>query len=110
MEFEIIEFYPREEIDKQRAVGTLHIHILSLGIEIRGINVFVRKNNIMIVMPKGRYFHEESKTIRYYPIFSMLDKDAYYTFMGKFSTAAKKYVREKLGIEEKIIDQNVKEV
>ena len=109
VEFEIVEFYPNEGNNKQRRIGTLHVRITTLGIELRGISVFVRKNKVIIIMPKDRYLHTETKTIRFYPIFTMTDKGKYHAFLGKFMPALKKYVREKLGMKEKLVDNIVEE-
>ena len=76
MDIEIIEFFPRVNVDpKCTFIGTLHIRILELDIEIKGCPVIKTKKHMFIRLPTKIGTCRETGNDVFYPIISFVDRE-----------------------------------
>jgi DNA-binding cell septation regulator SpoVG len=74
MRIEIVGFYEIERNDEKKFLkGTMHIYLIELGIDIRGLTVLRDNNKILIYMPQKISPDEETKEKIRYPIFQFTD-------------------------------------
>lgn len=72
MDIEVIEFYPTKQTENE-IIGSMHIYIIDLGIDLRGIHV-VRKGKFWrIDMPSRFGIDEDTKQEVRFPVFSFSD-------------------------------------
>ena len=76
MNIEIVGFYPLV-FDKKKPFleGTLHIYIIDLDIDIRGIYVINQKKRWIFRMPHKRTIDSDTKESVGYPIFSFTNAE-----------------------------------
>lgn len=93
MQIEIVEFYPfKKNNELQILIGTLHVYIIDLGIDIRGIFVKREKDKWWFNMPfKIAYDEETNKPIRY-PIISFTDQKKNTSFRNEVMSKGKEYI------------------
>ena len=70
MKFEFVEFYPITMQEKKKSgklcIGTLHIYVIDIQMDIRGIRVNRWKNKIYFHMPTfSSYDQETGEKVRY---------------------------------------------
>ena len=65
MKIEIVDFYPFERSSKNN-IGTMHIYVIDLDMDIRGIQVIRNKNAYLFFLPKKIAFEGDKKV--WYPI------------------------------------------
>jgi hypothetical protein len=71
---EIVNFYPTvREDNKQFLQGSLHVYIVDLGIDLRGVFVSKKKDFWYFSLPM-RIAKDDGKTVKY-PIMSFRDRD-----------------------------------
>lgn len=103
MKLEIVEFYPAETVDaKKRFVGTLHVYLTDLGLDIRGIAVFKFKKSLFIKMPGRSYIDSETKEKKDYPILSFMKKADSDDFMEQLIRLGVEFVQKFLKENEKV--------
>jgi hypothetical protein len=75
MEVEIVEFYKAEGGSKG-FIGTLHVYLPDLDIDLRGCPVFKKKDKYLIHLPGKQYIDESGKAKRY-PIVGFTKHETY---------------------------------
>ena len=93
MEIEIVEFYPIKQ-EKWLTTGTLHVYIIDLGIDIRGIYVKkeIKKGKISWFFQEPfRFFQDDDKKIKV-PFFSFMDKKKQREFISQIRKKGIKYI------------------
>ena len=99
MEIEIIEFYESHRDDKKQAInGTLHVYLIDLQIDIRGIKVLRDKNYWRFTLPHARGVDEEGNHV-WYPLFSFSDREKNKALLEQIRTMGKEFVEKKLMVE-----------
>lgn len=95
MEIKIIEFYP-SFITNNRISGTLHIHIPSFGMDMRGIQVYAPKGKYQFFIPTKRQYDPDAKQTIVFPVLDFSDKKVKRDFLLSIATAAVPYIKAKL--------------
>lgn len=93
MKIEVVEFYPLLKMAKHGKIGTLHVFVADYNLDIRGINVFFRKNRLYFFTPSITFLDPKSKSLVSYPIVNLAIKDSKKTFIREMRNAGNKYVR-----------------
>jgi hypothetical protein len=71
MKIEVIAFYPSVFKKKPSGfIGTMHIRLSDLEIDIRGIRVFQKKTRLFFFMNRGCCRDDSTGKIVHYPIFA----------------------------------------
>jgi len=96
MKIEIIEYYPIKTTNKKSLrVGTMHVYIENLDLDVRGIDVIKAKNSYIFHFP-SRISVENGKKVRY-PVISFANKATQDKIKKVLHITANKYMREKNG-------------
>ena len=76
MNIEIVEFYPLERDDKKQTLkGSLHVYLIDLGVDLRGVFVNKKKNSWFLSPP--HMFGKDPETgekVRF-PVFSYVNQE-----------------------------------
>ncbi len=78
MNFEVVAFFPwigQKHRKEQNLVGTVHVKLLDMKLQIRGIKVFIGKKSISFKMPFNISFSEQRKMLVPYTIVTFDDLD-----------------------------------
>jgi hypothetical protein len=67
MKIEVVEFYPMQKPEKDW-IGTMHIYIIDLDLDIRGIHVLQKKDRYIFRMPSK--FSMENEKKQWFPVIS----------------------------------------
>jgi hypothetical protein len=98
MNIEIVDFFPfPKQIIKNKTCGTMHVYLIDLEIDIRGMYIEFSKNgSLYIRMPGGFGIdHETGQKVRY-PIFSFTSQQKGKALMQAIKTKAKEYIQKHL--------------
>jgi hypothetical protein len=69
MKFEFVEFYPVVGIQKRKnLIGTVHIYIIECEMDIRGISVIKKGNQIFFQLPYSKGIDNETNKEIWYPM------------------------------------------
>lgn len=96
MKIEIVEFYPIKK-DKHTFIGTMHIYILDLDVDLRGIFVSRKEDRWFFRLPQKKAI-ENGKEV-FYPIFSFTSREKYGELLDAVKLEGKKYIKKELGIK-----------
>lgn len=99
MTIEFVGFYPLIspiKIKKATLIGTAHVFLVEERIDIRGIGVIKKNNNIWYSMPFKRDIDPETKKSIRYPVISFLDKDKQDQIIDCLKKACPKAMQEAL--------------
>jgi len=98
---EIVEFYPLDskitDRFRQPIIGTIHIRIKFLDIDIRGIEVYKGKNKYNFQFPWATVVREGER-VRF-PLVAFHDKERQRAFMKELNTEGKIFLKEHFKIE-----------
>lgn len=74
MEIEIVEYYPEIATTKKKCKqGTMHVYIIDIGMDIRGIRWIKTKKQWIMLMPHMPALDEGKRV--FYPVISFTDID-----------------------------------
>ena len=90
MEIEVQEFYPLKEGKEQKngKIGTLHVYLPSLDLDIRGIAVFKKKRHYFI-QPPSYYGPDKVR----YPAVSFVNLETQVDFIKSLVRAGSKFMK-----------------
>lgn len=99
---EVVEFYPFDPItNPKKFKGTLHVYLIDLEMDIRGIVVVKQGKGIFIDLPRKMYIDEDTDERKTYPIVSFSDSKKTRALYLSIKELGKKYIeqylKEKLG-------------
>lgn len=98
MDIEIVEFYEIERDDgKQTLSGTMHVYLVDLGIDIRGIYITKRKGFWFFSTPSRNVNNSNGDNVRY-PFISFRDREKGNEFMKIIRREGQSYVENYLEI------------
>lgn len=93
MEFEVLNFYEiKREDAKQHIVGTLHVRILEIGLDLKGILAFRKKNFWMFRIPRRTAFDRKLGKSVEYGIFLFDTKEKNDKFFDFLHTKGKEFI------------------
>ena len=98
MNIEIVDFFAfTKQPHQNRTCGNMHVYLIDLEIDIRGVYVdFSKTGSLYMRMPGGFGIdHETGQTVRY-PIFSFTSQQKGKALMQAIKTKAKEYVQKHL--------------
>ncbi len=79
MKFELVDFYPITDKNrgnlKKNALGTVHLYVIDLDLDIRGIRVNKQGKNIHFYLPHCVGFDNETGEKIRYPVISWTNKE-----------------------------------
>jgi hypothetical protein len=112
MNIEIVDFFPFiKQPHQNRTCGTMHVYLIDLEIDIRGVYVdFSKTGSLYMRMPGGFGIdHETGQKVRY-PIFSFTSQQKGKALMQAIKTKAKEYVQKNLvkAKPEQMLEENLK--
>jgi len=94
MNIEIVAFYEGDRNDEKELVnGTLHVHLIDIGIDLRGVFVSKKKDYWFFRLP-SRKANDESDQEILYPIFSFRDREKTSDLMDVIKEKAKSFVED----------------
>lgn len=94
MKIEVVEFYHDETLTKQKLKhGTMHIYIIDLQIDIRGIRWFKTKKKWIMRMPHLIGI-EDGKRV-FYPVVTFTDTEKMNELLTEIKTKGLAYILEK---------------
>lgn len=97
MNIEIVEFYSIEKDDNREILkGTLHVYLVDLGIDLRGIYVQKRKNYWRFDLPSRSGVDQETKQLVRYPCFSFMDKKKTDQLLSLIRELGREYILKQL--------------
>lgn len=94
--FEIVEFYPGAAENYKKFIGTLHIYLVDLQMDIRGIRVYFSNKGWFFSLPTGKSYNEEEKRFVVYPLISFVDQEMAQGLKEFIWNEGKAYVMKKL--------------
>jgi hypothetical protein len=112
MNIEIVDFFPfPKQIIKNKTCGTMHVYLIDLEIDIRGMYIEFSKNGSLYMRMPGGFGidHETGQKVRY-PIFSFTSQQKGEALMQSIRTKAKEYVQKNLikAKQEQMPQENLK--
>lgn len=97
MNIEVVEFYPIERNDKKEVLkGTLHVYLIDLALDIRGIFVSKKKNFWHFYMPHQKGIDQDTSKPVKYPIFSFMKPEQNKNFLKVVREKGKEYILKNL--------------
>ncbi len=111
MNIEIVDFYVMERDDsKKKLNGSMHVYIVDLDIDLRGLFVTRKNKQIFIYLPTKSGIDTETKEIVYFPIFSFGDMKKTQQLVKDILEVGRPYIWEKvLNVKPKPNDRLKKE-
>lgn len=105
MKFELVEFYPVTDQNrgkkKKNMLGTVHIYVIDIQLDIRGIRVVRKGKDVFFCIPHVFDLdHETGEKIRY-PIFRWTDQKTHDEMMNFLNTEVKSLIFDKLNTKGK---------
>src|SRR5687768_15203348 len=95
MQIEIVEFYANERDDaKGILVGTLHVHLVDIGVDLRGVLVKKKKDHWFFGMPQGSAINQGTKERIRYPVFSFSDRSKTVELRKVITEQGKAYINK----------------
>jgi hypothetical protein len=98
MEIEIVEFYEtfRDE-EKHTLKGTLHIYLVDLQLDLRGLQVLVEKKFWRINIPHQRGKDPDTGEIVQYPVFAFMDREKTRQLIDLMRKKGREFIMKKVG-------------
>lgn len=100
MKIHVIEFYPFD-FDKNRArgrmIGSMHVYLVALKMDIRGILVHKLKKGFKFYLPNGVGKEPETGRRVKFPIITFTDQKVQNSLTQSISAAGNKYMIEVYG-------------
>jgi hypothetical protein len=98
MNIEIVDFFPfPKQIIKNKTCGTMHVYLIDLEIDIRGMYIEFSKNgSVYVNMPIGFGIDQETGQKVRYPIFSFTSRQKNTELMRALIAKAKEYIQKHL--------------
>jgi len=91
MQIEIVGFYPNAKKSKGKGIGTLHVYLVDLDLDLRGVGVIKNGNTYHFIAPQR--FTKDGTDGRY-PIFNFASIDKQKEFNKSLKLAGTKFMRE----------------
>lgn len=91
MEIEIVGFYPYRE-QGNNLLGTLHINIVDLGLDIRGVFVSVRNKRWFFSMPTKHTIDPETQEKVKYPTVTFTNREKQNELLDLIIEKGKKFI------------------
>lgn len=93
MEVEIVEFYPIERNDeKQTLFGSLHVYLVDIEVDLRGIQVKKRKNSWFFGLPSMVNLDQETKERVRFPVFAFVSREKTDALKKVITAKGKEYI------------------
>lgn len=93
MEIEIVEFYPYKPKGK-KVSGTLHVYLIDLEMDIRGIHVSVTGKHWWFQMPyRVQYDHANKEEVRF-PLIGFTDLTKHEAMMNSIREKGRIYIEK----------------
>lgn len=97
MNIEVVEFYPIEKDDKKQSLkGSLHVYLIDLGLDLRGIFVLKKKDTWVFRLPYRKGIDSDTKQPVTYPIFSFMKPEMNKELMKAIREKGKEYIIDNL--------------
>jgi hypothetical protein len=98
MEIEIVEFYETfRDQEKRQLKGTLHVYLIDLNADLRGVRICKEKKKWFVNLPSGWATDEETKERIQYPYFSFMDREKTVALRNLIREKGIPFVKEKVG-------------
>jgi hypothetical protein len=92
MKVEVIEFY-RVNDYKKGFIGTLHVYLPDLDIDLRGCPVFKAKGGYIIHLPARGYVEEGTRKKKQYPIIGFTKRETYDELIKNLKTVGNEFLK-----------------
>lgn len=96
MNIEVVDFFPAAKKKPSPLVGTLHIYLCDLNLDIRGIPVYRTTKDFFIKMPGGRGIDHETGAPVEYPIVNFTDPEKQRELIKAIRKLAIPFIQERL--------------
>lgn len=97
MDIEIVEFYEMHRVDEKRILqGSLHIYLIDLDVDLRGIMVRKRNDSWFFGLPSLFGIDPDTKKKVKFPIFSFADRKKTDEMKKLIIKKGKEYIVNKL--------------
>lgn len=100
MKFELVDFYEATLEIKQRrgnnCLGTVHIYLIDIGVDIRGIHVTKQGRGMFFHVPIGYGFDKETGKEVKYPVIGFTDEKIYEDMMNFLKNEVKEEIAKRL--------------
>ena len=98
MEIEIVEFYEESRNEEKRHLkGTLHIYLIDLQLDLRGIRVFKENKKWWLNLPRGFGNDEVTKQRVFFPYFAFMDREKNKQLLKEIRTKGIPFIKQKVG-------------
>jgi hypothetical protein len=94
MKVEIVEFYPAEKQAPNVLRGSLHVYIIDLKMDLRGVLVLKIKNKWNFFLPRHSAIDSETKNKVFYPIINFTDSKKNKELRDSIRYEGKKYIEK----------------
>lgn len=95
MKIEVVEFYPFKRCDEEKILkGSMHIYIIDLNADLRGVLVSKKGNNWNFQFPHFYTIDQETKKRIRFPVLNFVDKKTNHSLMKEIIKEGKKYIIE----------------
>ena len=95
MKIEVVEFYPFYRMDDlERIAGTLHVYLIDLEMDIRGILFKKHKDRWFFHMPHSKAIDPETNKCEKFPIITFTDNEKNRALMKSIREEGMKYIQE----------------
>ena len=96
MDIEVVEFYASHRDDKKQILhGTLHVYLIDLQIDVRGVKVMKDKNSWRFNLPNAKAVDEEGNNV-WYPLISFTDRAKNTTLLSQIRSKGREFVERRL--------------
>lgn len=95
MKIEVVGFYPNAKppTKKNRGLGTLHVYLVDIGLDIRGIGVVKNGKGYYFLSPQ-KYGNDENREP--YPVVTFTDPVKQKEYIQALKTVATEFLNEEL--------------
>lgn len=105
MDIEIVEFYPIKEEESGNFTGSLHVYIIGLDVDLRGIFVSydkTRDKHWRFYFPRSKSIDKDTKLEVFYPVFQFANHEHTRELMRQIRFRGKPYIQKNyLGLDVK---------
>lgn len=105
MEVEVVEFYEKTRKDRKKELtGTMHVYVVDLDLDIRGVRVIRNGKRWYFFPPSARAKDAETNQPVHYPIVNFVNPERKRAFITAIREAGIKYItemEEKMSLEKK---------
>ena len=99
MKFELVDFYPADEINKRKNfVGTVHIYAIDCQLDIRGILVTTHGKGMFFNLPHFKAIDKETKSVVRYPLIRWTNEATHKEMMNFLHQQVKTEIWNRLNI------------